>query len=61
MALGPCSECGSQVSNQAEICPHCGIPFPSGSNAMRVFLVVGFAMLFLLAGIGFLVWYAGPR
>ena len=26
MALRQCEECGSQVSDQAETCPHCGAP-----------------------------------
>jgi len=26
MAIGPCAECGGQVSSEAENCPHCGAP-----------------------------------
>lgn len=25
MALIKCPECGQQISNKAEVCPHCGI------------------------------------
>ena len=28
MALIVCPECGKQVSDQAESCPHCGYPVP---------------------------------
>ena len=28
MSLIPCRECGRIVSDQAEICPQCGIPTP---------------------------------
>jgi hypothetical protein len=28
MALGPCRECGKQVSSEAEECPNCGIDSP---------------------------------
>src|SRR5208337_156225 len=26
MALGPCPECKSRISDQATVCPHCGAP-----------------------------------
>ena len=26
MALIPCHECGKEISDQAEACPHCGAP-----------------------------------
>jgi hypothetical protein len=29
MALTSCRECGSQVSDEAVNCPHCGAPYPS--------------------------------
>ena len=29
MALVKCIECGNLISNEAEKCPHCGIPFDS--------------------------------
>jgi hypothetical protein len=28
MALKPCRECGKEISDQAEVCPHCGIKAP---------------------------------
>ena len=31
MALKPCRECGAQVSDAAEICPHCGVRAPAGA------------------------------
>ena len=32
MALKPCRECGQEVSDQAETCPHCGIKNPGQPN-----------------------------
>src|SRR5512142_172152 len=29
MALEPCRECGRQVSTEAAVCPHCGVPRPT--------------------------------
>lgn len=33
MALTECRECGEQVSDEAEDCPHCGVPNPAGTRA----------------------------
>ncbi len=30
MALKSCRECGKEISDQAELCPHCGIKNPAG-------------------------------
>jgi hypothetical protein len=35
MALVKCRECGQEVSDQAETCPHCGIKSPSGVHSSR--------------------------
>lgn len=32
MALTNCKECGNQVSDMAETCPHCGIGYPGLSD-----------------------------
>jgi hypothetical protein len=32
MALKPCRECGKEISDQAEACPHCGIKNPGHSG-----------------------------
>ena len=29
MAMESCRECGNQVSDQAQMCPHCGSPYPA--------------------------------
>lgn len=34
MALGPCRECGKQVSMAAKVCPSCGIEYPAGKPAI---------------------------
>ncbi len=33
MALIDCPECGSQVSDRAPTCPHCGVPIALAANA----------------------------
>lgn len=35
MALEPCHECGSEISERAKTCPHCGIKSPFKSNIQR--------------------------
>ena len=35
MALVECRECRKQISTEAETCPHCGTPEPSGLNLKR--------------------------
>ncbi len=35
MALEHCRECGQWVSDEAVLCPACGVPDPSGSYARR--------------------------
>lgn len=32
MALEECRECGGQISTEAETCPNCGVPDPTGSG-----------------------------
>jgi zinc-ribbon domain len=32
MALKPCRECGARVSTDAEVCPHCGVRFPTAAD-----------------------------
>ena len=36
MALKPCRECNAQVSTEAEICPHCGVRYPTAANPLLV-------------------------
>lgn len=36
MALVQCRECGSQVSDTAATCPHCGVSGPAGLCVLRV-------------------------
>lgn len=33
MPLQPCRECGQNVSTEAESCPRCGVPNPTGAPA----------------------------
>jgi len=35
MALKPCRECGREVSDQAEVCPNCGIKGPVSEPLVR--------------------------
>ena len=32
MAIVKCRECGEEVSNKAEKCPHCGVKTPHSTN-----------------------------
>jgi hypothetical protein len=34
MALKPCRECGTEVSEDAKVCPHCGVQWPA--NALQL-------------------------
>jgi len=33
MAMKPCKECGTSISTEAKVCPHCGISDPAGVEA----------------------------
>lgn len=33
MSLTECRECGDQVSDEADHCPHCGVPDPAGTGS----------------------------
>jgi hypothetical protein len=35
MALKPCRECKTEVSNGAKNCPHCGVKWPTATGSMR--------------------------
>lgn len=56
MALVKCSECGNQVSDGAEACPHCGIKsVTSGQVADTIFRGFGCLVLCL---VGLVILYA---
>lgn len=55
MALGPCRECGREVSTQAQACPHCGVQIKIAAPKAGVgtgFAIVCGALLFGAAVIG---------
>lgn len=41
MALIDCPECGSQVSDRAPTCPHCGVPIATPAGAPNAAAVAG--------------------
>ena len=43
MALIHCPECGREISDQASVCPGCGLP--AGSAGGLVFFLLIFALL----------------
>ena len=46
MALVPCRECGKEVSDEAKVCPYCGIKTPSKKRHQRgIILTVCFLLL----------------
>lgn len=50
MALISCHECGKEISNSAEKCPHCGAPPKKGTSIVKIaFLSIAmFTMLSML-------------
>lgn len=49
MALNQCKECGSQVSGNARVCPHCGVVRPGGG--MTPAATWGLILIVLFVGI----------
>ena len=33
--MARCRECGAEVSSEASVCPHCGVPHPAAAAATR--------------------------
>ena len=53
MALVPCRECGKEVSDEAEVCPSCGIKTPSKKRYQRkMYMNIG-VLVALLSLLGF--------
>ena len=57
MAIIPCPECGKEVSDKAEICPHCGIKAKAQSSSAGNLLSLMFTICF---GMG-IAWFLGAR
>ena len=47
MAMVKCRECGQEVSDQAETCPHCGIKHPK-KKANGCLIIIGLLVLFVI-------------
>ena len=55
MALTQCRDCGSDISDDAEICPACGsihIPLSLGLRMLPLGLAVVFGLILLLFALG---------
>jgi len=50
MALKPCKECKTMVSNKAKVCPNCGVQKPVKRSAKWVWVVLGIIALIVLFG-----------
>ena len=50
MALIACKECGKEISDQAKICPQCGVPLRFEVGCGTLFLVLLFAVVLLYSG-----------
>ncbi len=53
MALIKCVECGKEISDKAEKCPHCGCRQPRGDQAIKgklVFWVCGVGIIAVVIG-----------
>ena len=55
MALINCPECGKEVSNSAESCPHCGFPITKQDNK-RIKRIKIWELVFLISLIACLVF-----
>lgn len=51
MAMGKCRECGTEVSDQAKVCPKCGVSKPIKKTSVLVKLLAGFFAIALLMSI----------
>ncbi len=56
MALRPCKECGTQISDKAANCPQCGAPVPKGTS--KGALIVGAFFILIVAK---MVWPDSPK
>ncbi|WP_168389463.1 MULTISPECIES: hypothetical protein [Acinetobacter] len=50
MAIKPCKECGSQISDKAESCPQCGAKQPKKTSKLAL-IFAGLVLLAILIGI----------
>ena len=48
MALKPCRECKSMVSDEAQVCPNCGIRKPVKRSAKWIWIALGVVVLFIV-------------
>ena len=48
MALIKCSECGSEISDQANTCPNCGIKIRKDNKKVEKFLIIGIPILIVV-------------
>jgi hypothetical protein len=54
MALIKCRECNNQISNQAAVCPHCGVPIKRSFSAP---VTRGLAVFLLILGLFFVFFF----
>ena len=50
MALVKCSDCGSAVSNDADMCPKCGAPMPHGKWLRSLWWRIPLAIAIIVLG-----------
>jgi hypothetical protein len=55
MVLTPCRECGEDVSDAANTCPHCGIKSPGKVKSLGWFgkLAIAFVLLFVIGTLAY--------
>ena len=51
MAIAKCRECGTEVSDQAKVCPKCGIAKPVKKTSLLVKLIAGIFGLAILGNV----------
>lgn len=47
MALATCNDCNNQISDNADLCPHCGRPMLSEIATLIVRSIVVFGLIFM--------------
>ena len=45
--LKPCSDCGTEISPRAKVCPHCGLKKPHEPKVIRAIGDIGNALMAL--------------
>lgn len=59
MALIKCKECGKEISNKANSCPHCGFVYKKAHSTIKTIIVCLLTIIILALLILFISWVPG--